>query len=85
MWECLDYFLFGFGRQFILVYVLSLRVRFQVIKEMTDGGADYCFECTGLTSLMQEAFSSSRGVKFHSLINFLFESNRHDSSLIELR
>ncbi|XP_059279723.1 alcohol dehydrogenase-like 1 isoform X2 [Lycium ferocissimum] len=32
----------------------------QVIKEMTDDGADYCFECIGLTSLMQEAFSSCR-------------------------
>lgn len=32
----------------------------EVIKEMTDGGADYCFECIGLTSLMQEAFSSTR-------------------------
>ncbi|PHT50724.1 Alcohol dehydrogenase-like 7 [Capsicum baccatum] len=31
-----------------------------VIKEMSDGGADYCFECIGLTSLMQEAFNSSR-------------------------
>lgn len=27
---------------------------------MTDGGADYCFECIGLTSLMQDAFTSSR-------------------------
>lgn len=33
----------------------------EVIKEMTDGGADYSFECIGLTSLMQEAFSSTRG------------------------
>ncbi|XP_055835767.1 alcohol dehydrogenase-like 1 isoform X1 [Solanum dulcamara] len=32
----------------------------QIIKEMTDGGADYCFECIGLASLMQEAFTSSR-------------------------
>ncbi|CAI0549238.1 unnamed protein product, partial [Linum tenue] len=32
----------------------------EVIKEMTDGGADYCFECIGLASLMAEAFSSSR-------------------------
>uniref|UniRef100_A0A6V7QQY5 Alcohol dehydrogenase-like C-terminal domain-containing protein n=1 Tax=Ananas comosus var. bracteatus TaxID=296719 RepID=A0A6V7QQY5_ANACO len=31
-----------------------------VIKEMTDGGADYCFECIGLASLMSEAFRSSR-------------------------
>ncbi|GAY41575.1 hypothetical protein CUMW_060530 [Citrus unshiu] len=32
----------------------------QVIKEMTDGGADYCFECIGLTSVMNDAFNSSR-------------------------
>ncbi|GAB4845007.1 hypothetical protein Ancab_038399 [Ancistrocladus abbreviatus] len=32
----------------------------QVIKELTDGGADYCFECVGMVSLMEEAFESSR-------------------------
>lgn len=32
----------------------------EVIREMTDGGADYCFECIGLASLMADAFSSSR-------------------------
>ncbi|KAL2459007.1 Alcohol dehydrogenase-like 2 [Forsythia ovata] len=32
----------------------------QVILEMTDGGADYCFECVGLASVMQDAFNSSR-------------------------
>ncbi|KAJ4701374.1 Alcohol dehydrogenase-like [Melia azedarach] len=32
----------------------------QVIKEMTDGGADYCFECIGIASVMKDAFSSSR-------------------------
>ncbi|KAK7410507.1 hypothetical protein VNO78_01331 [Psophocarpus tetragonolobus] len=32
----------------------------EVIKEMTDGGADYCFECIGLASLMADAFNSSR-------------------------
>ncbi|KAB1204020.1 Alcohol dehydrogenase-like 1 [Morella rubra] len=32
----------------------------EVIKELTDGGADYCFECVGLASLMQDAFRSSR-------------------------
>jgi S-(hydroxymethyl)glutathione dehydrogenase/alcohol dehydrogenase len=29
---------------------------------MTGGGADYCFECTGSTSVMAEAFKSSRMV-----------------------
>ncbi|GAB4832985.1 hypothetical protein Ancab_007006 [Ancistrocladus abbreviatus] len=32
----------------------------QVISEMTDGGADYCFECVGRASLVQEAFACSR-------------------------
>lgn len=32
----------------------------EVIQEMTDGGADYCFECIGLASLMQDAINSSR-------------------------
>jgi len=32
----------------------------QVIVEMTDGGADYCFECIGLAALMNDAFLSSR-------------------------
>nr|XP_043612967.1 alcohol dehydrogenase-like 7 [Erigeron canadensis] len=32
----------------------------QVILEMTGGGADYCFECVGLTSLVHEAYSSCR-------------------------
>ncbi|RZC46978.1 hypothetical protein C5167_039952 [Papaver somniferum] len=33
----------------------------EVIKEMTDGGADYCFECIGLASVMNDAFTSCRG------------------------
>ncbi|CAI9296373.1 unnamed protein product [Lactuca saligna] len=32
----------------------------QIITEMTDGGADYCFECVGLTSLVHEAYASTR-------------------------
>nr|KJB64119.1 hypothetical protein B456_010G038400 [Gossypium raimondii] len=32
----------------------------EVIKEITDGGVDYSFECIGLASLMEEAFNSSR-------------------------
>ncbi|CAH1429962.1 unnamed protein product [Lactuca virosa] len=32
----------------------------QIIIEMTDGGADYCFECVGLTSLVNEAYASCR-------------------------
>ncbi|XP_031115035.1 alcohol dehydrogenase-like 1 isoform X1 [Ipomoea triloba] len=32
----------------------------EVIQKITNGGADYCFECIGLASLMQDAFASSR-------------------------
>ncbi|CAL1383753.1 unnamed protein product [Linum trigynum] len=32
----------------------------QVINEMTKGGADYCFECVGLPSLMEEAYACCR-------------------------
>ncbi|CAK9180363.1 unnamed protein product [Ilex paraguariensis] len=32
----------------------------QVINEMTDGGADYCFECVGLASLVHEAYACCR-------------------------
>ncbi|KGN62708.1 hypothetical protein Csa_022641 [Cucumis sativus] len=32
----------------------------EVIKEETDGGADYCFECIGLASLMEEAIKSTK-------------------------
>ncbi|MBA0625782.1 hypothetical protein Godav_003551, partial [Gossypium davidsonii] len=32
----------------------------EVIKEITDGGVDYSFECIGLASLMEEAFNCSR-------------------------
>ncbi|KAI3873892.1 hypothetical protein MKW98_001541 [Papaver atlanticum] len=35
----------------------------EVIKEMTNGGADYCFECIGLASVMNDAFNSCRGVR----------------------
>ncbi|XP_078164407.1 alcohol dehydrogenase-like 1 [Carex rostrata] len=32
----------------------------EVIIEMTKGGADYCFECIGVASVMNDAFKSSR-------------------------
>ncbi|CAN1315372.1 Alcohol dehydrogenase-like 7 [Linum perenne] len=32
----------------------------QVINEITAGGADYCFECVGLPSLMEEAYACCR-------------------------
>lgn len=36
----------------------------QVIMEMTDGGADYCFECVGMASLVHEAYACCRMVSF---------------------
>ncbi|PIA52038.1 hypothetical protein AQUCO_01000134v1 [Aquilegia coerulea] len=32
----------------------------EVIREMTDGGADFCFECIGFASVMNDAFNSCR-------------------------
>jgi S-(hydroxymethyl)glutathione dehydrogenase/alcohol dehydrogenase len=32
----------------------------QVINEMTNGGADYCFECVGLAALVHEAYACCR-------------------------
>ncbi|KAL5058098.1 hypothetical protein RYX36_029702 [Vicia faba] len=32
----------------------------EVIMEMKDGGADYCFECVGMASLVHEAYASCR-------------------------
>ncbi|XP_021732244.1 alcohol dehydrogenase-like 7 [Chenopodium quinoa] len=32
----------------------------EVINEMTDGGADFCFECVGMSSLVEEAFACCR-------------------------
>lgn len=34
----------------------------QVINEMTGGGADYCFECVGLVSSMEQAYACCRKV-----------------------
>ncbi|KAK9109391.1 hypothetical protein Sjap_017451 [Stephania japonica] len=32
----------------------------EIIKEMTNGGADFCFECVGLASVVRQAFDSCR-------------------------
>ncbi|KAL2468165.1 Alcohol dehydrogenase-like 7 [Forsythia ovata] len=32
----------------------------QVINEMTNGGADYCFECVGMASLVEDAYACCR-------------------------
>lgn len=34
----------------------------QFIKEMTGGGADYCFECVGMASVVHDAYASCREV-----------------------
>lgn len=34
----------------------------QVIREMTDGGVDYSFECTGINDVLREAFLSTHDV-----------------------
>ncbi|XVF64815.1 hypothetical protein PTKIN_Ptkin09bG0196800 [Pterospermum kingtungense] len=49
----------------------------EVIKEITDGGADYCFECIGLASVMEDAFKSNREVVINpnvksTLLNIYF-------------
>jgi len=35
----------------------------QVIREMTDGGVDYSFECTGINDVLREAFVSTHDVR----------------------
>lgn len=43
-------------------YILYIAVHFyfiqQVINKITSGGLDYCFECFGLASLVQQAYAS---------------------------
>ncbi|XP_073221042.1 alcohol dehydrogenase-like 7 isoform X2 [Cicer arietinum] len=43
----------------------------QVIMEMTGGGADYCFECVGMASLVHEAYASCRKTLMGSLFGGL--------------
>uniref|UniRef100_A0A251U5M1 Putative alcohol dehydrogenase superfamily, zinc-type, GroES-like, NAD(P)-binding domain protein n=1 Tax=Helianthus annuus TaxID=4232 RepID=A0A251U5M1_HELAN len=40
-----------------------------IIMEMTGGGADYCFACVGMNSLVHEAYASCRKVGF--IFNFI--------------
>ncbi|KAK9130110.1 hypothetical protein Sjap_010597 [Stephania japonica] len=56
---------FTVGKQFGVTYFLNPKdcqdkPVYEVIKEMTNGGVDYSFECIGLASLMNDAFLSSR-------------------------
>ncbi|KAL8059332.1 hypothetical protein ABFX02_03G079300 [Erythranthe guttata] len=39
----------------------------QIVNEMTGGGADYCFECVGKASLVEEAYSCCRKVQIEEL------------------
>ncbi|XP_039784737.1 alcohol dehydrogenase-like 3 isoform X7 [Panicum virgatum] len=36
----------------------------EVIREMTDGGVDYSFECTGMNDVLREAFVSTHDVRW---------------------
>ena len=49
-------------RKFNLICCCLLFLIEQVIDEMTDGGADYCFECVGMASLVHEAYACCRKV-----------------------
>lgn len=44
----------------------------QVINGMTDGGADYCFECVGMASLVHEAYACCRKVSLSLIANRTF-------------
>ena len=37
-------------------------MKLQVIREMTDGGVDCSFECTGINDVLREAFLSTQDV-----------------------
>jgi Zn-dependent alcohol dehydrogenase len=42
---------------------VKFNVALQVIREMTDGGVDYSFECTGINDVLREAFLSTHEVR----------------------
>lgn len=44
---------------------------FQVVKQLTDGGADYSFECVGDTGVVSTALQSCSDVIFCSSFSFL--------------
>lgn len=46
----------------IKIYLLIPKFCFQIINEMTGGGADYCFECVGNASVVEEAYACCRKV-----------------------
>lgn len=43
----------------------------EAIKELTDGGADYCFECIGSATVMQDASESTRQVCTYNFLRTL--------------
>lgn len=70
----------AYSRQNFIYYVKLNQnvVAEQVIIEMTDGGADYCFECVGMTSLVHEAYASCRKV----YVTLSDVSNTHPHTII---
>jgi threonine dehydrogenase-like Zn-dependent dehydrogenase len=46
----------------------------EVIREMTDGGVDFSFECTGIVDVLRESFVSTHDVCIspYSVLHFLF-------------
>lgn len=47
----------------------------KVIKEIAGGGVDYSFECVGITSVLSEAFLSTRTVRVYRIMHFLIQFN----------
>jgi hypothetical protein len=45
----------------------------EVIREMTDGGVDFSFECTGIVDVLRESFVSTHDVCIspYSVLHFL--------------
>jgi alcohol dehydrogenase len=45
----------------------------EVIREMTDGGVDYSFECTGILDVLRESFVSTHDVCIRLAPSVLFQ------------
>ena len=46
-------------------------MKLQVIREMTDGGVDCSFECTGISDVLRQAFVSTHDVSCACLLYLL--------------
>jgi len=53
----------------------------QVIIEMTGGGADYCFECVGMASVVHEAYASCR--KVHATLSKFPNTHELHKSILD--